>query len=173
MRGFSHSTFGQAGPRIVALVLSSFLQILRIFLGLTLILAGVGKLVDPSNAIGTLEKLFSLPGVGTVLITMLSFIELSTGTGILLSERNLRHFALGAVILMFGFLVLRAYYAEQAMRDCGCYGAFGRVSESSALQDAILLVCAVAVLLFPKSSLAIHKLPLRFATVFPIVTAIF
>ncbi len=149
-----------------------FVQTLRIFLGLTLIVAAIGKFIEPSNAIETLQKLFAFPIAATVFITMLSFIELFVGIGILLSDQNLPYFALGAVILMLCFLVFEASYAVEVMHDCGCYGAFRGVSESPTLRDSILLFCGVAVLLFPKSSLAIHKLPFKFATLFPVVIAV-
>ena len=120
--------------------------LLRVAVGLTLIVAGAGKLTDATAAQRATEATLHVGGTTAQVLTIgVSVLEILLGIH-LVAGLNLRWSALASVALLGVFLVFVIYlWATGYTGGCGCFGVFGGGSPGPAetTRDAILFVAAV------------------------------
>lgn len=130
--------------RVTALPIFSLL--LRVGVGLTLVVAGGGKLKDATAAQRATESTLHVSGtVAAVLTVAVSVLEILLGIH-LIAGLNLRWSAPASVALLGVFLVFVIYlWATDYTGGCGCFGVFGGGSPGPAetARDTILFVAAV------------------------------
>ena len=126
--------------------------ICRIILGLTLIMSGMLKLIDPVGTGLIVKEYLSflhlgfLNGGAVALGIALSSIEFITGACIAIANR-IRIFSWIALILMGGFTLLTLYLALfNPIADCGCFGeAIHLTNWQTFLKNIVLMLCALLV----------------------------
>lgn len=130
--------------RVTLLPVIAFL--LRVGVGLTLIVAGAGKLKDSTAAEAATAATLHVGGtLATALTVAISVIEILLGIHLVVGL-NLRWSALTSVALLAVFFVFVNYlWVTGYSGGCGCFGVFGGGSPGPAetLRDGILLVAAI------------------------------
>jgi len=131
--------------RALAFPIVAFL--LRVGVGLTLIVAGAGKLKDATAAQAATEATLHVSGTAAQVLTVaVSVLEILLGIHLIIGL-NLRWSALAAVTLLAFFLVFVIYlWATGYAGGCGCFGVFGGGSPGPAetARDTLLLLAAIA-----------------------------
>lgn len=124
----------------------------RTILGLTLIISGLLKLIDPVGT-GLLVKeylsfmhLGFLNGGAIAFGIALSSVEFVTGSCIIIGNR-IRVFSIVSLILMGGFTLLTLYLAIfNPIADCGCFGeALHLTNWQTFFKNIVLLLCALLI----------------------------
>lgn len=130
--------------RVTLLPVIAFL--LRVSVGLTLVVAGGGKLKDSTAAeVATAATLHVGGTLATVLTVVISVIEILLGIHLVVGL-NLRWSALASVALLTVFFVFVIYlWVTGYSGGCGCFGVFGGGSPGPAetLRDGVLLLAAI------------------------------
>ncbi len=120
--------------------------ILRAAVGLTLIVAGAGKLTDATAAQRATESTLHVSGTTAQVLTIgVSVLEILLGVHLVVGL-NLRWSALASVALLGIFLVFVIYlWATGYTGGCGCFGVFGGGSPGPAetTRDTVLFVAAI------------------------------
>jgi uncharacterized membrane protein YphA (DoxX/SURF4 family) len=120
--------------------------LLRVAVGLTLIIAGAGKLKDASAAQAATESTLHVSGTAAQILTIgVSVLEILLGIHLVLGL-NLRWSALASVALLGIFLVFVIYlWATGYTGGCGCFGVFGGGSPGPAetTRDTLLFLAAI------------------------------
>jgi len=120
--------------------------VLRAAVGLTLIVAGAGKLTDATAAQRATESTLHVSGTAAQILTIgVSVLEILLGIHLVVGL-NLRWSALASVALLGIFLVFVIYlWATGYTGGCGCFGVFGGGSPGPAetTRDTILFVAAI------------------------------
>lgn len=120
--------------------------ILRVAVGLTLVVAGAGKLTDATAAQAATESTLHVSGtVAQVLTIAVSVLEILIGIHLIVGL-NLRWSGLVAVAVLAFFLAFVIYlWATHYTGGCGCFGVFGGGSPGPAetARDTILLLAAI------------------------------
>lgn len=120
--------------------------LLRVAVGVTLVVAGAGKLLDATAAQRSTEATLHISGAFAAVLTVaVSVLEILLGIH-LVAGLNLRWSALAAVALLGIFLVFVIYlWATGYAGGCGCFGVFGGGSPGPAetARDTILFVAAI------------------------------
>lgn len=127
----------------------------RIFAGITFVVSGVSKMIDPEGTLTKIEAYLaswnlaeSLPGelvlVGGCGLAMFEFI-----VGLLLLTGSLRRSAPVAATLIMAFMLpLTAYIAiTDSVEDCGCFGDFIVMSNWATFGKNVLLTVLCAFLI--------------------------
>ncbi len=121
--------------------------ILRVGVGLTLLIAGAGKLKDSAAAQAATESALHVSGTFAIILTVaISVLEILIGIH-LIAGLLLRWSALAAAVLCAVFFIFVVYlWATGYAGGCGCFGVFGCGSPGPAetLRDGVLLIAAVA-----------------------------
>ncbi len=124
----------------------SFALLLRLGLGVTLVVAGVGKLQDATAAQAATEAALHVSGtLATVLTLLISVVEILIGIH-LVAGLLLRWSTLAAALLCAVFFVFVNYlWVTGFTGGCGCFGVFGGGSPGPAetLRDGLLLAVAI------------------------------
>lgn len=119
--------------------------ILRFVVGLTLVVAGAGKLTDATAAQRATEAALHIGGTLALALTVaISVLEILLGIHLIVGL-NLRWSALAAALLCAVFFVFVNYlWATGFTGGCGCFGVFGGGSPGpeETLRDGVLLVAA-------------------------------
>ncbi|MGI8855491.1 MAG: MauE/DoxX family redox-associated membrane protein [Thermomicrobiales bacterium] len=120
--------------------------LLRVAVGLTLVVAGAGKLLDATAAQASTETTLHISGTFAAVLTVaVSVLEILLGVHLIVGL-NLRWSALASVALLGFFLLFVIYlWATGYTGGCGCFGVFGGGSPGPAetARDAILFVAAI------------------------------
>lgn len=120
--------------------------LLRVAVGVTLVVAGAGKLLDATAAQRSTEATLHVSGTFAAVLTVaVSVLEILLGIH-LIAGLNLRWSAPASVALVGIFLVFVIYlWATGYTGGCGCFGVFGGGSPGPAetARDAILFVAAL------------------------------
>ncbi len=120
--------------------------VLRVAVGLTLVVAGTGKLTDATAAQRATESTLHVSGTTAQILTIgVSVLEILLGIHLVVGL-NLRWSALASVALLGVFLVFVIYlWATGYTGGCGCFGVFGGGSPGVAetTRDAILFIAAI------------------------------
>lgn len=121
--------------------------ILRVSVGVTLLVAGAGKLKDATAAQAATEAALHVSGtLALVLTAAISVLEILIGIHLIVGLM-LRWSALAATILCAVFFVFVNYlWATGFTGGCGCFGVFGGGSPGleETIRDGVLLIAAVA-----------------------------
>ena len=120
--------------------------VLRVGVGLTLIVAGAGKLKDATAAQAATETTLHLSASAAQILTVaVSVLEILLGI-LLVVGLNLRWSALAATALLAFFLVFVVYlWVTNYSGGCGCFGVFGGGSPGPAetARDSVLFLAAL------------------------------
>ncbi len=120
--------------------------LLRVAVGLTLVVAGAGKLTDATAAQRATEATLHVSGTTAQVLTIgVSVLEILLGIHLVVGL-NLRWSALASVALLGIFLVFVIYlWTTGYTGGCGCFGVFGGGSPGPAetTRDTILFVAAI------------------------------
>jgi uncharacterized membrane protein YphA (DoxX/SURF4 family) len=120
--------------------------LLRAAVGLTLVVAGAGKLTDATAAQRATESTLHVSGTTAQVLTIgVSVLEILLGIHLVVGL-NLRWSALASVALLGIFLVFVIYlWVTGYTGGCGCFGVFGGGSPGPAetTRDTVLFVAAV------------------------------
>jgi uncharacterized membrane protein YphA (DoxX/SURF4 family) len=120
--------------------------LLRVAVGLTLVVAGGGKLTDATAAQRATEATLHVSGTAAQVLTVgVSVLEILLGVHLIIGL-NLRWSALASVALLGVFLVFVIYlWVTGYTGGCGCFGVFGGGSPGPAetARDTVLFVAAV------------------------------
>ena len=120
--------------------------VLRVAVGLTLVVAGAGKLTDATAAQRATESTLHVSGAMAQILTIgVSVLEILLGIHLVIGL-NLRWSALASVALLGVFLVFVIYlWATGYTGGCGCFGVFGGGSPGPAetTRDMILFLAAL------------------------------
>ena len=120
--------------------------LLRVAVGLTLVIAGAGKLKGGNAAQAATEATLHIGGTFAAVLTVaVSVVEILLGIHLIVGL-NLRWSALASAALLGVFLIFVIYlWATGYTGGCGCFGVFGGGSPGPAetTRDAILFVAAV------------------------------
>jgi uncharacterized membrane protein YphA (DoxX/SURF4 family) len=120
--------------------------ILRVGVGVTLVIAGAGKLKNGNAAQAATEATLHVSGtVATILTVAISVIEILLGIHLIVGL-NLRWSAVASVALLAVFFVFVIYlWVTGYSGGCGCFGVFGGGSPGPAetARDGILLLAAI------------------------------
>jgi uncharacterized membrane protein YphA (DoxX/SURF4 family) len=121
--------------------------ILRVAVGMTLVIAGAGKLKDATAAQVATETALHVSGTFAVVLTVaISVVEILIGIHLIVGLM-LRWSALAATILCAIFFVFVNYlWATGYSGGCGCFGVFGGGSPGleETVRDGVLLIAAAA-----------------------------
>jgi uncharacterized membrane protein YphA (DoxX/SURF4 family) len=121
--------------------------ILRVGVGVTLLIAGAGKLKDATAAQAATEAALHVSGtLALVLTAAISVLEILIGIHLIVGLM-LRWSALAATILCAVFFVFVNYlWATGFTGGCGCFGVFGGGSPGleETIRDGVLLIAAAA-----------------------------
>jgi uncharacterized membrane protein YphA (DoxX/SURF4 family) len=121
--------------------------ILRVGVGITLVIAGTGKLKDATAAQAATEAALHVSGtLALVLTAAISVLEILIGVHLIVGLM-LRWSALAATILCAIFFVFVNYlWATGFTGGCGCFGVFGGGSPGleETIRDGVLLIAAAA-----------------------------
>jgi uncharacterized membrane protein YphA (DoxX/SURF4 family) len=132
--------------RVRFTVLPIVALLLRIGVGLTLVIAGGGKLKDATAAQAATESTLHVSGtVAAVLTIAVSVLEILLGIHLIIGL-NLRWSAPASAALLGAFLVFVIYlWTTGYTGGCGCFGVFGGGSPGPAetARDSILFVAAL------------------------------
>jgi uncharacterized membrane protein YphA (DoxX/SURF4 family) len=120
--------------------------LLRVAVGLTLVVAGAGKLLDATAAQASTEATLHISGTFAAALTVaVSVLEILLGIHLIVGL-NLRWSALASVALLGFFLLFVIYlWATGYTGGCGCFGVFGGGSPGPAetARDTILFIAAL------------------------------
>ncbi len=120
--------------------------LLRVAVGLTLVIAGAGKLKNGNAAQAATEATLHVSGTfATILTVGISVIEILLGIHLVVGL-NLRWSALASVTLLAIFFFFVIYlWATGYTGGCGCFGVFGGGSPGPAetARDGILLLASL------------------------------
>lgn len=109
-----------------------------------LVVAGVGKLVDPASLVRALRSL-ALPG-GPVAVRLLAGAEVLVGVAAVLTGSRPAALAVAASYSVFTAVVLRGLRSGGVLASCGCFGrADTPPTRTHAVVTAAAAVLAVAV----------------------------
>jgi uncharacterized membrane protein YphA (DoxX/SURF4 family) len=121
--------------------------VLRVGVGVTLVIAGAGKLKDATAAQAATEAALHVSGtLALVLTAAISVLEILIGIHLIVGLM-LRWSALAATILCAVFFVFVNYlWATGFTGGCGCFGVFGGGSPGpeETIRDGVLLIAAAA-----------------------------
>jgi hypothetical protein len=120
-------------------------SILRTIIAIPLLIAGISKLLDPTSFVIVLVHDASLPHwVAIAISTLLPPIEISTAvlfiTGI---YGTISLSATGILYGLFSIFHLLAMFAVPAIRNCGCFGSFLQMKDSTMLTILLPLFALV------------------------------
>lgn len=122
--------------------------LLRAAVGLTLVVAGAGKLTDATAAQRATESTLHVSGTTAQVLTIgVSVLEILLGIHLVVGL-NLRWSALASVALLGIFLVFVIYlWVTGYTGGCGCFGVFGGGSPGplETTRDTVLFIAAVGV----------------------------
>ncbi len=120
--------------------------ILRLGVGITLVIAGAGKLADARAAQAATESTLHVSGpIAQVLTIGVSVLEILLGIHLIVGL-NMRWSTVAAAALLGFFLVFVIYlWATGYSGGCGCFGVFGGGSPGPAetARDTILFIAAI------------------------------
>jgi uncharacterized membrane protein YphA (DoxX/SURF4 family) len=121
--------------------------VLRVAVGITLLVAGAGKLKDATAAQVATETALHVSGTLAIVLTVaISVLEILIGVHLIVGLM-LRWSALAATVLCAVFFVFVNYlWATGYSGGCGCFGVFGGGSPGveETIRDGVLLIAAAA-----------------------------
>src|SRR5574344_58861 len=146
--------------------MSFFRALCRIIFGLTFILSGFLKLVDPVGTGLIVEEYFTLFHLGFIdnlavyCGMLLSSLEFIIGINTLLGLR-MKITSIVGLIFIFGFTLVTIYLVIfNPINDCGCFGeAIHLTNMQSFLKNVVLLLCALLIFFQRKKYVPIVPAP--------------
>lgn len=132
-----------------------FVKVCQAIIGLTFVLSGIVKCIDPIGTSIKLHDYFAVLSLSWLndwtifLAWCLCLVEFLIGLNILFG-RNLKLFSLLAAIFMIGFTPLTLYLAlANPVSDCGCFGdAIVLTNWQTFWKNVVLLIAAVVICLY-------------------------
>lgn len=132
-----------------------FVVICQVIIGLTFVLSGIVKCIDPIGTSIKLHDYFAVLGLSWISDWTLFFawclclIEFLIGLNILFG-RNLKIFSTLAALFMIGFTPLTLYLAiANPVADCGCFGdAIILTNWQTFWKNVVLLIAALSICIF-------------------------
>lgn len=134
-----------------------FLILFRLVFGITFIVSGVLKLIDPVGTGLVVSEYFSAFGtaflkpLSVTFGILLSVLELVTGLAVLVRLR-IRFFSWVALCLTVFFTIITfILYKFSPIQDCGCFGEAVHLTNGQTFtKNLLLLVCIIPVFLYRK-----------------------
>ena len=156
-----------ADQRLRVRVFRVMLLLARLALGSVLLYAGVVKLADIAAFAEAISNFDLLPPLGNQLVARtLPCVEIVTGL-LLICGLWLRGSALVSVLMFLGFSVAVVSALARGLNiECGCFGtdSGAQVGLHALAIEAAGLLAGILVLLFPKQSVALLRLPKKVAS---------
>lgn len=142
-------------------ILGILALLLRVAVGLTLLVAGVGKLKDATAATAATEAAIGVSGTAAAVLAIgVSVLEIVLGVHLILGL-NLRWSAAAASLLCAALLVIVIrIWVSGYTGGCGCFGIFGGGSAGwgETIRDSVLLLAAIGTWLTRRFGPALDRL---------------
>ncbi|MDE6468432.1 MAG: hypothetical protein K2L28_05980, partial [Muribaculaceae bacterium] len=163
----------------------AFVWLCRIIVGLTFVISGWAKAIDPWGTLIKVEEYltvwgFSLPReltlTGCIALACIEFC-----TGVLVATGALRRLSvITAGLIMLFMLPLSLYIAiANPVTDCGCFGDFIIISNGATFAKNVVLALLIAYLIFKNSTIKglyappIQWLEIAVSLAFPLLLAFY
>ena len=124
----------------------------RIIFGLTFVLSGIVKLIDPTGTSLIVQEYFNALHLGSLsfLCTpfgiLLSLVEFITGVAILMRMRMKEAAVSGLVLTVFFTIVSIFLLVFDPIKDCGCFGQAVTLTHwETFIKNVVLLVCIIPI----------------------------
>ncbi len=135
--------------------------LLRVGVGILLLIAGVGKLIDSSAAIASTESAIGVSGtLATIISVGISVLEIVLGVHLVIGL-NLRWTAAAAAVLCAAFLlIVIKLWVSGYTGGCGCFGIFGggTAGPEETLRDSLLVIAAAGAWLLRNEGLSLDHI---------------
>lgn len=133
-----------------------FIQSIRFFVGITFIISGFVKLIDPMGFSFKLEEYFAIDVLNLPFLTPFAFIlgiavvitEIVLGVMLLIGYRaKFTLYSLLALTIFFGFLTFYSAYFNK-VTDCGCFGDAVKFTPWQSFFKDMFLMILILIIIF-------------------------